>query len=176
MFFDETGVVWTNPSPNIRSVKAEILYPGLGCFETTNVSVGRGTTAPFEWFGAPWMKADKLAKKLARAPLKGVTFRVEERTPDKDVHEGLKCRGVAIDVTDPARIRALDIFVYAVYYLRKYNRKDFELRSVELKKMTGNSRLYDMLEAGKKPEDILAGYTADNADFRGRRGKYLLYK
>jgi uncharacterized protein YbbC (DUF1343 family) len=175
MFFDETAVVWTNPSPNIRSVQAEILYPGIGCFEATNVSVGRGTASPFTWFGAPWMRAGKLAKLLARAPLKGVTFRAEERTPDRDVHEGKRCPGVAIDVSDPASVRALDIFVYAVYYLRKINKKDFVLKVEEIRKMTGNSRLCDMLQAGKKPADILAGFEKDNAQFRETRQKFLLY-
>jgi len=175
MFFDETAVVWTNPSPNIRSVQAEMLYPGLGCFEATNISVGRGTDTPFLWFGAPWMKAGKVVKKLAGAPLKGVTFRFEERTPAKDIYEGKKCPGVAIAVTDPSSVRALDIFVYAAYYLRKYNKKDFVLRTEEIKKMTGNSRFWDMLEAGERPEAILAGFEKDNAAYRTARLKYLLY-
>jgi len=175
MFFDETGIVWTNPSPNIREVNAEILYPGLGCFEATNVSVGRGTASPFLWFGAPWMKAEKIAKKLASSPLRGVNFRVEERTPDKDIYAGKKCQGIAMDIKDPSAVKALDIFVHAVYYLRMYNKKDFELRSVEIKKMTGNSRLYDMLEAGESPNAIIAGFEKDNAPFREQRRKYLLY-
>ena len=175
MFFSETAVVWTNPSPNIRSVDAEILYPGLGCFEATNVSVGRGTDAPFLWFGAPWMKADKIARMLSKAPLKGLRFTSEERTPDKDIYEGKLCPGVAIKVLNPDIIRSLDVYVYAVYYLRKYNKKDFTLKEKEIKKMTGNSRLYDMLEAGAKPEDILAGFKKDNTTFRTERLKYLLY-
>jgi uncharacterized protein YbbC (DUF1343 family) len=175
MFFNETAVIWTNPSPNIRGVNAEILYPGIGCFEAANVSVGRGTGEPFNWFGAPWMKAEKLARKLAGTPLKGVAFRFEERTPDKDVYEGKKCPGVAIDVKDPAAVRALDIFVYAAYYLNKYNKKDLVLKAEEIKKMTGNSRLYDMLSSGKRPEDILAGFAEDNAGFKKRRTVYLLY-
>ena len=175
MFFSETAVVWTNPSPNIRSVDAEILYPGLGCFEATNVSVGRGTDTPFLWFGAPWMKADKISKMLSKAPLKGLRFTSEERTPDKDIYEGKPCPGVAIKVLRADMIRAMDVYVYAVYYLRKYNKKDFNLKEKEIKKMTGNSRLYDMLEAGSKPEAILAGFEKDNALFRETRNKFLLY-
>jgi len=175
MFFDETAVVWTNPSPNIRTVQAEILYPGLGCFEATNVSVGRGTVSPFTWFGAPWMKAGKLAKELNRAGLRGVTFRVEERTPDKDVYEGKRCSGVAVNIKDPASVRALDIYVYAAYHLHRLNKEDFVIKAEEIKKMTGNSRLYDMLEAGEKPEAILAGFEEDNAQFRETRRKFLLY-
>ena len=175
MFFGETAVVWTNPSPNIRSADAELLYPGLGCFEASNVSVGRGTAAPFLWFGAPWMKAGKIADKLSKAPLRGLKFAAEERTPSKDIYEGRPCSGVSVKILDPGAVRALDLYVYAVYYLRKYNKKDFVLKAEEVKKMTGNSRLYDMLEAGEKPEAILAGFEKDNASFREARKKFLLY-
>ncbi|MBI4802998.1 MAG: MltA domain-containing protein [Elusimicrobia bacterium] len=134
MFFDETAVVWTNPSPNIRNVAAEILYPGLGCFEATNVSVGRGTDAPFLWFGAPWMKAEKIAKKLSKARLLGVKFSYAERTPSKDAYEGKLSKGVAIEITRAALVRPLEIFVHAAYYLREYNSKDFIVKAAEIKK------------------------------------------
>lgn len=175
MFFEETAVVWTNPSPNIRGTQAEVLYPGLGTFEATNVSVGRGTYSPFTWFGAPWMNAKKLVKLLSRSPLKGVSFRVEDRTPDNDVHEGKLCRGVSMDVKDPAAVRSVDIFVHTVYHLRRINKRDFVMKREEIRKMTGNSRLMDMLEAGEKPEAILAGYEKDAEAFREARRKFLLY-
>ena len=175
MFFDQTAIVWTNPSPNIRSADAELLYPGLGCFEATNVSVGRGTDTPFLWFGAPWMKAGKISRLLSKAPLKGLQFSLEERTPSKDLYEGEPCPGVAIKVLRASAVRALDVYVYAVYYLRKYNREDFVLKADEIRKMTGNSRLYDMLEAGEKPEAILAGFEHDAALFRKTRQKFLIY-
>lgn len=175
MFFGETAVVWTDPSPNIRSADAEILYPGLGCFEAANVSVGRGTDTPFLWFGAPWMKAGKIARLLSKAPLKGLRFTFEKRTPSKDLYEGRPCPGVAIKVLDAPLVRALDIYVYAAYYLRRHNKKDFVLKAEEIKKMTGNSRLCDMLEAGEKPEAILAAFEKDNALFRETRKKFLLY-
>lgn len=175
MFFDGTSVVWTNPSPNIRSVKAELLYPGLGCFEATNVSVGRGTDTPFMWFGAPWMKAEKLVRRLSKAPLKGVKFSYQERTPDKDVYEGKVCKGAAIEVTRPELVRALDIFVYAAYYLRKYNKKDFTVKAAEIKKMTGDGRFFELLEAGAAPAAILADFEKSSSAFKEARKKYLLY-
>ena len=175
MFFNETAIVWTNPSPNIRSMDAETLYPGLGCFEATNVSVGRGTDTPFLWFGAPWMKAGKIARMLSKAPLRGLEFTSEERTPSRDIYEGKRCPGVAIKVLNAHMVRALDVYVYAVYYLRKYNGRDFILKTGDIKAMTGNSRFYEMLEAGAKPEAILAGFKKDNAAFRTERLKYLLY-
>ena len=137
--------------------------------------MGRGTYSPFTWFGAPWMNAKKIVKLLSRAPLEGVSFRVEERTPDSDVHEGRRCRGVAMDISDPVAVRAVDIFAYAVYYLRKINKKDFVLKPGEIRKMTGNSRLFEMLQAGEKPGAVLADYEKDNESFRKTRRKFLLY-
>jgi uncharacterized protein YbbC (DUF1343 family) len=176
LFFDQTGVVWTNPSPNIRNVDAEVLYPGIGCFEASNISVGRGTDRPFLWFGAPWMKAGKIAKKLSKAGLKGVKFSAMKLTPSKDVYEGKACEGINIEVTDKSAVRALDIFAHAVYLLKKYNGEDFMLKPVEIRKMTGSSALYDMLEAGAKPAEIIAAFEKDNAGFKAGAAKFLLYK
>lgn len=176
MFFDKTGVIWTNPSPNIRELDAEVLYPGLGCFEATNVSVGRGTDRPFLWFGAPWMKAEKIAKKLNKAGLEGVKFHPVKLTPAKDVYAGQECPGVEIEVTDRAAVRALDVFVNAAYLLRDYNRKDFTLKEVEIRKMTGSSDFYSMLTDGKKPGKIIEAFEKSNAQFREAARKYRLYK
>jgi uncharacterized protein YbbC (DUF1343 family) len=82
---------------------------------------------------------------------------------------------VAVNIKDPASVRALDIYVYAAYHLHRLNKEDFVIKAEEIKKMTGNSRLYDMLEAGEKPEAILAGFEEDNAQFRETRRKFLLY-
>lgn len=175
MFFDQTGVVWINPSPNIRNVDAEVLYPGLGCFEAANVSVGRGTDRPFLWFGAPWMKADKIAKKMNAAGLKGVKITVQKLTPAKDIYEGKVCEGIRLDVTDKAAVRALDVFAEAAYWLRKYNKKDFELKPEEIRKMTGSSEFYKLLEAGKKPREIIAAFQKSSAAFRDGAAKFRLY-
>lgn len=176
MFFDKTGVIWTNPSPNIRELDAEVLYPGLGCFEATNVSVGRGTDRPFLWFGAPWMKAEKIAKKLNKAGLEGVKFHPVKLTPAKDVYAGKECQGVEIEVTDRAAVRALDVFVNAAYLLRDYNEKDFTLKEVEIRKMTGSSDFYALLTDGKKPGKIIEAFEKSNAPFREAARQYRLYK
>ncbi|MCG2725499.1 MAG: DUF1343 domain-containing protein, partial [Elusimicrobia bacterium] len=97
-WFDETKLAWLNPSPNLRELNAEILYPGVGCFEATNVSVGRGTKNPFLWFGAPWMKAKKIAKKLSKANLPGLIFKYEEKTPEYNMYSGELCKGISIEI------------------------------------------------------------------------------
>ena len=176
MIFDATGVPWTNPSPNIRTVDAEVLYPGLGCFEASNVSVGRGTDIPFHWFGAPWLKAEKIAKKLNKAGLRGVKFSALTLTPARDMYEGKASPGVKIEVTDRAAVDALEVFTHAAYWLRKYNGKDFRLKEVEIRKMTGSAHFYDLLYKGKKPAKIIEAFQKDNEGFRAAAAKYRLYK
>src|SRR2546423_1925841 len=73
-YFDATGLEWTSPSPNLRSVSAVVLYPALGLVEGTNVSVGRGTLSPFELLGAPWIDGAAFTRALTSAKLAGVAF------------------------------------------------------------------------------------------------------
>src|SRR5262249_50221685 len=82
------GRTWVSPSPNLRSLGAALLYPGSGLLETTNVSVGRGTERPFEWFGAPWIDGRRLAAALAEEGLPGVRFVPRSLTPAASVHKG----------------------------------------------------------------------------------------
>lgn len=176
MFFDATGIVWTNPSPNIRTVNAELLYPGLGCFEATNVSVGRGTDIPFLWFGAPWMKAEEIAAGLKKAGLKGLKFKVLDLTPSKDIYEGKACRGVSIEVTDKASVKALDLFVHTAFLLNKYNGADFTMKEEEMRKMTGSGDLFRMIRAGDKPAKVIKVFEKSSAAFSADTKKFLLYK
>ena len=108
-FWDETGLKWINPSPNMRSLTAALLYPGLALFEATNLSVGRGTPLSFRAIGAPWLNAEALARCMARRDLPGVTLRVETFTPAVGPHAGQSCVGLAIEVTQPASVRPVGL-------------------------------------------------------------------
>ncbi|MEW5951407.1 MAG: DUF1343 domain-containing protein [Elusimicrobia bacterium] len=177
-FFNDTALTWTNPSPNIRDLDAAILYPGLGCFEASNVSVGRGTDSPFHWFGAPWMKAKKIAKKLNAANIKGVKFKVQKRTPKNDLYEKEECEGIEIELIEPKAVRSLDIFVHAAYWLKKINGKKFLLKKEDIARMTGTYDFYEMIENGKKPEEIISFFENSNSDFLKKLKKdgILLYE
>jgi uncharacterized protein YbbC (DUF1343 family) len=98
--FHETGLTWTDPSPNMRSLTEALLYPGIGLLETTNVSVGRGTDTPFERIGAPWCDGARLAARLREQGLKGVAFVPIYFTPTASKFEGKRCSGVQIAITD----------------------------------------------------------------------------
>jgi uncharacterized protein YbbC (DUF1343 family) len=104
MWYDQTGLPWVNPSPNLRSVDEATLYPGVGLIEGANVSVGRGTSAPFELIGAPWVDGARLAGYLTRRDIGGVRFEPTDFTPDADRYVGRDCQGVRITLTDRANL------------------------------------------------------------------------
>lgn len=164
-FFNETALVWANPSPNIRDLQAAVLYPGLGCFEATNVSVGRGTQDPFHWFGAPWLNAKKLAKKLNLAKIKGVKFYPQERTPSANMYSQEKCKGIRIEITEIKSVRSVDIFVHCAYWLRKIHKDKFEIKKDDIATMIGTSDFYEMLIKGAKPKEIISFFENSNKNF-----------
>ena len=176
MFFNETGIKWTNPSPNIRDTDAEVLYPGIGCFEASNLSVGRGTDNPFLWFGAPWLDGKKLAEQLNAMNFPGVRFSSKTLTPSRSVYSGKECGGVEITVTAQKSVRSMDIMAWAAYYLNKNHPNDFVFREKDIRDMTGNGDLYKMIQSGETPEKLLAQYRRESAGFNLYANKFRLYK
>ncbi|MFH1618919.1 MAG: DUF1343 domain-containing protein, partial [bacterium] len=176
MWYDETGLRRVNPSPNIRSVEAEALYPGIGCFEATNVAVGRGTDSPFTWFGAPWLKGRKLAKKLSESGIAGIKFERKKLTPSNDVYSGEKCDGVKMTITDRNVLRSLEIFIRAACILREIQPDEFRIKWEEMRKMTGTDSFRALYTSGAAPEVILAEFDKSRKEFEESRKQYLLYR
>ncbi|MCX5794258.1 MAG: DUF1343 domain-containing protein [Elusimicrobia bacterium] len=175
MHYDQTGYAWVKPSPNLRDLDAALLYPGLGLFEASNMSVGRGTDSPFLWFGAPWLDSARLVKTLRAAGLPGLSFTDESRTPGEDLYSGRACSGVRIEVLDRGRVRSLDVFVHAVAALRDQKISDFQLQARESALMVG-SNIYKAVFESKDPAGrILADFEASWRRFDSQRQKYLLY-
>ncbi|MEI7527551.1 MAG: DUF1343 domain-containing protein [Elusimicrobiota bacterium] len=175
-FYNDTGLAWVNPSPNIRDVDAAIMYPGIGGFESTNMAVGRGTDAPFLWFGAPWLDAERLLTTLNAAGLAGVRFRAEAKIPEKDIYAGKLCRGIRMEITDRAAVRPMDIFVRAVCALReKQYYREFRFDEEALKLTPGNNVYKAIFESRDAPETIIADFQAQCRDFGKTRLPYLLY-
>lgn len=106
MWFDETGLDWVPPSPNLRRLTTAVLYPGVAWIEGANVSVGRGTDHPFEWVGAPWIDAQQLAQALSEAKLPGLDFTALDFTPASGPYRDERCRGVRIRVRERDRVDA----------------------------------------------------------------------
>ena len=118
MLFDETGIAWVDPSPNMRSLEAALIYPGLGILETTNLSVGRGTDSPFEIVGAPWFPADAVKTRLDAAGLPGVAFEPVVFRPSASKFRGERCRGLRLSVLDRATFRPVAMAMTLAVALR----------------------------------------------------------
>lgn len=152
MWQDDAGLPWVNPSPNMRSLNAAALYPGIGLLESA-ISVGRGTAMPFEVIGAPYIDGSVLARSIH---VPGVTFTPVRFTPAASVHKGEACGGVRITIADRS-FRAVDLGVAIAKAL---------------------VRLYPNQFAAEKMQPLLRhpldeGWS--NEEFLRRRAKYLLY-
>jgi uncharacterized protein YbbC (DUF1343 family) len=150
MFWD-TGQTWVNPSPNMRSITAAILYPGVCLLEQTNVSVGRGTEKPFEIVGAPWIQPDRFAGLLRETNIPGIEFVPLYFTPDSSRHKGANSGGVNIIITDPEKLNSVSVGLTLISVLRKLYPSEFQIdRVVDL---LGNNETMQILKNGKTPAE-----------------------
>jgi uncharacterized protein YbbC (DUF1343 family) len=170
---DETGLPWVNPSPNLHSVDEALLYPALGLLEGTNLSVGRGTDAPFERLGAPWVDGDALAAALAAEALPGVVFEAETFTPRADRYSGQSCNGVRVTVKDRARFEPVRTGLAIARALRRLNPNDWKFRKLD--GLIGDAAVLQAIDVGAPLASIVDIYKVELAAFTSRREKYLLY-
>jgi uncharacterized protein YbbC (DUF1343 family) len=172
-FFESTGIRWIPPSPNLRTVKGSILYPGLEILQNAGVSVGRGTEAPFEEFGAPWINGDEVAGELNVRNLPGLRFANQPFIPVSGLYAGQRCGGVGIKVTDRAAVRSMTMGLeIATVLLKKYPTHFDAAKTVDL---LGNDETVRQLQAGTPPEQIVASWAKDLAAFDVVRRKYYMY-
>ncbi len=173
MWFDETGLPWTNPSPNMRRLTAAALYPGVGLLESA-VSVGRGTETPFEVVGAPYADDVRLAAEMNRAGLAGVRFVPVRFTPSASVFKGQACGGVSIILTDRDRCAAVDVGIELVRTLHRLYPKDFALDKTNT--LLLDTKTMDGIRAGKSLAEIKQSWAAELEQFKQRREAFLIYK
>ena len=172
-FFDATGLTWVDPSPNMRSLRAALLYPGIGLLETTNLSVGRGTDTPFELFGAPWLDANKLAAELNALDLPGIVFAPVSFTPDASKFADELCHGVRFTITDRAAFEPLTTGFSIARLLRRDFAEDWQTEPYI--RLLGHQATFDALLAGGDLEAIKAAYQDGLREFVERRQPFLLY-
>jgi len=173
-WFDETGLPWTNPSPNMRNLVAATLYPGIGAIEGTNISVGRGTDTPFEQIGAPWIDGVALAAALSARALFGIRFYPVTFTPSADAKLGGQvCHGVFMVVTDRERLQPVRVALEIASALSRLYGSQFKLE--EALTLFGSKSTLEKIRAGEDPEAIAELWSADEAKWRAMRSKYLLY-
>jgi len=189
-FFDQTGVQWVNPSPNLRSVTEATLYPGLGMLDATNVSVGRGTASPFEVFGAgatpatkdspaipAWFDGKAVAAYLTARHIPGVAFAPAKFAVAEDAnhypYHGQTIEGVRLAVTDRVALDSPELGIEILSALHHLYPAQFKLDKAA--PLVANTETMAALARGDDPRAIAASWAADLAAFKARRAKYLLY-
>jgi uncharacterized protein YbbC (DUF1343 family) len=173
MWFDQTGLEWINPSPNMREPRQALLYPALGPLEWTNISVGRGTAEPFEWFGAPWIDGADLAAALEDAALPGLRVAARRLTPSASVYADRECGGVYLEVTDRNVFDAGLTLATIATSLQQLYGVDWERQ--RLVPLWGDDAIDRQLDTGVSAAAIVTSWEHDLATFRAARARYLLY-
>jgi uncharacterized protein YbbC (DUF1343 family) len=182
--FDETGLPWVLPSPNMPTLDTALVYPGGCLIEGTNLSEGRGTTRPFEIVGAPTLDGTALAEALAAERLPGVRFRPLSFRPTFGKHAGQVCGGVQLHVTDRrafaslrtgvALLRAVSRLSPAAFGWRE-KAYEFVVDRPAIDLLAGGDWLRRGLAAGASLDELCAGWAAQERAFAERRAEYLLY-
>jgi uncharacterized protein YbbC (DUF1343 family) len=172
--FDLTGLRWVPPSPNLRSLDAALLYPGIEILQAGGVSVGRGTDTPFEVFGAPWIHASELAAYLNGRFVPGVRFVPTEFTPADGLHRGVRCEGIALVITDRASLHSMLMGLEIAAALERLYPAQFDLEKILT--LLGSAATLERLKRGDAPTRIVDEMADDLIAFRQQRSKYLLYR
>ncbi|MBE0569413.1 MAG: DUF1343 domain-containing protein [Deltaproteobacteria bacterium] len=181
----DTGLPWVFPSPNMPTPETALVYPGMCLLEGTNLSEGRGTTRPFELFGAPWLDADRLADALGAEKLPGVRFRPIRFVPTWDKHAGTRCHGVAVHVSDPESYRPFRTGVACVEAARAQDPGKFRWRTEPYEfvrnipafdLLCGSAREREAIDQGRGWRDLKAEWAREERAFLKRRSRHLLYK
>jgi len=172
-WYDSTGKLWINPSPNMRSLTEATLYPGIGMIEGTNISVGRGTDTPFELVGAPWIDAAELASYLNAREIDGVRFVPIAFTPTDSVYSGQKCEGVNLVVTDRESLDAPELGLEVAAALYRLYPDHYKI--AEMDGLMRNKTTLDAVMDGEDPRRIAESWQDAIQGFETIRARYLLY-
>jgi uncharacterized protein YbbC (DUF1343 family) len=175
MWFDQTGLPWVIPSPNMPTLDTATVYPGQVCLEGTNVSEGRGTTRPFEIFGAPWIDGFDLVRKLNALGLPGVIFREAWFTPSFSKFAGEQCGGAQVHVMDRNSYRSFETALHIVKTIREMYPDQFQFHADYFDKVMGTAKIRESLEKGLEVTEVVKGYELELNAFARERTPYLLY-
>jgi uncharacterized protein YbbC (DUF1343 family) len=171
--FDQTGLTWIPPSPNLRTVNEAFLYSGIEILQPAGVSVGRGTDAPFEQLGAPWIDPDTLLSSLTLRQIPGVSFAATTFTPSDGLYKGEACAGVKLTITDREAFDSIRTGLEIADALHRLYPERFQV--TKLMDLLASQTTLDALIAYQAPASIIASWDSELAEFRALRAKYLLY-
>ena len=174
MWFEDTGLPWVNPSPNMRNPTQALLYPALGLIEFCEVSVGRGTDEPFERFGAPWIDGVELASALRAAELPGLAFAPLRFTPEASRFEGEECQGVGLSITDRAAVRPVEAGLRIAWELTRLYGEHFDPAGIS--QHLADAATYAALRAARDPRGLPAVWEAELERFEQHAAAIRLYR
>lgn len=176
MFYDETGLPWRNPSPSITGMQSVLGYHLAGALEALNISVGRGTKAPFQLYGAPFIEVKKIVKALNSARLPGIKFYPAKFKPERSAHAKKLCKGFKLVVTNRRKLdpmRTLITIARALYQqLPAATREQNWLR---IANGVGDTSFIEKIAKGEKVQKLVQLTQKDIAAFKSERKKFLLY-
>jgi len=175
-WFNETSLPWVMPSPNLPTPESAAVYPGQVMIEGTNLSEGRGTTRPFEFFGAPWIDGFVLANKLNELHLPGVKFREVWFTPTFSKFAGQQCGGCQLHVIDRNAYQPVATTLSILSVVKELYGSKLEFHGEYFDKVMGTSSVREALERGEPVEKIVAGFQPGLSEFAKLRAPYLLYQ
>jgi uncharacterized protein YbbC (DUF1343 family) len=173
-WFDQTNLIWVNPSPNMRNLNQATLYPGIGAIEYSNVSVGRGTNQPFEQIGAPWIDSRALASTLNQRALPGIRFYPVSFTPASSKYAKEPCHGVFMIVTNRPALQPARVGLEIAAALWKLHGDQYKMENTD--RLVGSRQALERVKAGEDPARVAAGWLTPEARWRRLRAKYLLYR
>jgi uncharacterized protein YbbC (DUF1343 family)/CubicO group peptidase (beta-lactamase class C family) len=171
--FETTGLTWIPPSPNLRSLTAALLYPGIEILQAAGVSVGRGTDAPFELFGAPWIHSVELSAELNRRFVPGVRFVPVRFTPRAGLYKDARCEGISLVITDRASVSSMLMGLEIAAALQKLYPDRFDVD--KMMELVGSKATIERLKKGDAPTRIVTDWAGELDAFRKMRMKYLIY-
>ncbi len=184
MAFEDTGLPWVMPSPNMPTVDTAWVYPGGCLIEGTNLSEGRGTTRPFEIVGAPWLDPWQLAEDIEGERLPGARARPLFFTPTFQKHVGQLCGGIQVHVTDRGRFPAFLYYLLLIHHARRQAPERFAWRQppyeyerdkLPIDILCGTDHVRKAIESGRSPRELAPEWNRERQAFRRRRARYLLY-
>ena len=182
MWFDQTGLQWIPPSPNMQRLTTATIYPGLCFVEGTSISEGRGTSSPFELIGAPWTNSQRVLKELVDFETPGVLFSEEEFTPleipgtaNEPKYENNLCRGIRITIANRDAIEPVKLGVEIIAAFKRAHPKETDLRQRRFDILTGSSSVRKKLDVNTHPSEICNMWKPELEIFCRLREKYFLY-
>lgn len=179
MWFDDTDLPWVRPSPNMPNLTSALFYPALVPFEASNVSVGRGTNEPFQRFGAPWLRADSVARLLEDLNMTGVKFRAERFTPDKpgdNKYAGRAIPGIRLELTDRERAQPARIGAAILWALSRVHGDSLRLTLPGFDLRMGSARVREALQGGGDPDAVMDRVLPQVVAFEKDARRFHLYR